>query len=153
VVQRPLYPVASGSAVPPVYRWLAHQPAGVVAELPMCRLPGAYCLEESTYMYYSTYHWHPLANGGGGFFPQGWDAETASADQFPAPSALAALEGGRVRYVVVHPNYPGIAAACALVGPHAGYVRIGAARVESYRLGNDLVFVLPSTTHTGADNG
>ena len=69
VVQRPLVPVASGSAIPAVYRWLAVQPPGPVAELPMCGAPGPWCGEESAYMYYSTYHWHPLLNGGGGFFP------------------------------------------------------------------------------------
>ena len=40
VVQRPLLPVASGSAIPAVYRWLAAQPRGPVAELPMCGSPG-----------------------------------------------------------------------------------------------------------------
>jgi hypothetical protein len=142
-VQEPLYPVASGAAIPPVYHWLNTAPPGAVAELPMCGVPGAYCSEEATYMYYSIYDWHPLLNGGGGFFPLGWNAETAAIDRFPAPSAIAMLLRYRAHYLVVHPSFPGIAAVRALVASGARTAGAGPYRLSVRRLGTDLVFILP----------
>jgi hypothetical protein len=149
-VQPPLYPVASGGAIPAVYRWLAAAPPGALAELPMCRLPGvSYCSEESTYMYFSAYHWHPLLNGGGGFFPSDWDAETAAIDRFPARAAVAALLRQGARYVVVHPNYPQFGAVRALLREDASSVAVGPYRLAVHRFGGDLVFVLPSGDANG----
>ena len=145
VVQRPLVPVASGSHIPPVYSWLAKQPPGVLVELPACGLPGAYCVEESTYKYYATYHWHPLVNGGGGFFPLDWNATTATLDTFPAPAGLAVMRTHSVRYIVVHPSYPRYAAALALARKHT---------VWSRSFDGDLVFLLDGRgTLTACDRG
>jgi len=136
VVQKPLIPVASGTAIPAVYRWLAHQPPGVVLELPICGLPGQPCLEESTYMYYSTYHWRPLVNGGGGFFPEDWDQRIGPLQSFPSPSANAMIRHLGVRYVIVHPNFPRYRQALA-------YCALAATcrTTRSLQFGSDLVFV------------
>ncbi|HEY8287168.1 MAG TPA: hypothetical protein VIJ28_22495 [Chloroflexota bacterium] len=142
VVQKPLLPVASGTAIPAVYRWLADQPAGVVLELPICGLPGQPCLEESTYMYYSTYHWHPLVNGGGGFFPADWNQRIGPLQTFPSPSATAMIQRLRVRYIIAHPDFPRYQAAesyCASV-PCPGYKRL--------RFGAAIVFVIEP--HSGS---
>jgi hypothetical protein len=116
----------------------------------MCRVPGiAYCSEESTYMYYSAYHWHPLLNGGGGFFPAGWDAETAAIDRFPASGAVASLVQHGARYLVVHPDYPGTPAVRALVRQAPGSVAIGRYRLMVRRFGGDIIFVLPAERADG----
>ena len=57
------------NATPPVYRMLAQQPRGVVAEFPVPRadaLPG----DEPEYAYMSTFHWFPLVNGYSGIYPR-----------------------------------------------------------------------------------
>ncbi|MCC7124616.1 MAG: hypothetical protein IT178_07195 [Acidobacteria bacterium] len=54
----------TGSA-PAVYRYLASLPPGtVVAELPFTDL-----WHNTRYLYFSTFHWHPLLNGFTSFFP------------------------------------------------------------------------------------
>lgn len=139
VVQRPLLPVASGSRIPAAYAWLALQPAGVVAELPMCHLNTAPCIEEAAYMYFSTYHWHPLVNGGGGFAPADWDATTASMLTFPSPQAYATLRRHAVRYLIVHPKFQNIAALRAYLTAHPSG---DGTTVAIHHLGGDLVLVL-----------
>ena len=58
-------PVEAGSAVPPVYRWLADEPADTtVLELPADRIDDSF-----RYMYFSTYHWLRIVNGTSGFIP------------------------------------------------------------------------------------
>lgn len=135
VIQKPLFPVASGDAIPSAYKWLAAQPSGVLLELPICGLPGQPCLEESTYMYYSTYHWHPLVNGGGGFFPAGWNGRIAPLQTFPSAAADVMIKQLDVRYVIAHPTFPRYSEAqrfCTRVKPCVGYRRL--------RFGRDLVF-------------
>ncbi|MGH2388877.1 MAG: hypothetical protein ACRDIE_11805 [Chloroflexota bacterium] len=137
VIQKPLFPVASGGAIPPVYKWLANQPTGVLLELPICGLPGQPCLEESTYMYYSTYHWHPLVNGGGGFFPADWSRRIAPLQSFPSPAADAMIKQLGVRYVVAHPDFPRYSEAkrfCMRSNSCSGYRRI--------QFGGDIAFVV-----------
>ncbi len=137
VVQKPLVPVASGPAIPPVYRWLAHEAKGVLLELPICGLSGQACLEESTYMYYSTYHWDPLVNGGGGFFPAGWNQRIAPLQTFPSSAADAMIRAIGVHYVIAHPNFPRYSEAeqfCTIADPCTGYRKIG--------FGRDILFVV-----------
>ena len=53
---------------PPIYAWLARQPPGVVAELPM-PVPEVLPGPDARYADHSIFHWHPLLNGYSGFFP------------------------------------------------------------------------------------
>ena len=64
---RPQELVPYPNTAPPLYAWLAAQPRGVVAELPMraSGLPGA----DPAYSYLSTFHWQPIVNGYSGFYP------------------------------------------------------------------------------------
>lgn len=111
IVQRPLVPVASARSIPAAYQWLAHQPQGLVLELPLCdaRLPGSICTEEFIYMYYQTYHWHPLVNGWAGSYPKDWGTRVATLHSFPSPAALAYVRSLHVRYVIVHSRFDGMA--------------------------------------------
>jgi hypothetical protein len=94
------------NTVPPLYRLLATQPKGVVAEFPMPRadnLPGA----EPGYAYMSTFHWFPLVNGYSGNYPRSYLARLDRLRDFPDRRSVEQLRRDGVRYVIVHQNgYP-----------------------------------------------
>jgi hypothetical protein len=86
---------------PAVYRLLARQPPGVVAELPTPvpeRLPGS----DAQRAYMSTFHWFPIVNGYSGNYPESYILRIDRLRRFPDRVSLAQLQRDRVRYVVVH---------------------------------------------------
>ena len=97
------------NAAPPIYRMLAQQPRGVVAEFPVPRpdtLPG----DEAEYGYMSTFHWFPLVNGYSGIYPASYLARLERLADFPAGPSILQLRLDGVRYVIVHGSaYPGVA--------------------------------------------
>jgi hypothetical protein len=99
------FPVADFPAEPPpVYRVLAHQPRGVVAEVPMA-VPGE--TREGRDAYLSTFHWFPIVNGNSGNFPPTYLARIDRMREFPSAAALYQLRYDRVTYLVVHESaYP-----------------------------------------------
>src|SRR5262245_24240367 len=82
---------------PPIYRLLASQPPGVVAEFPTAR-PGL----DAKYAYLSIFHWKPLVNGYSGFSPPSYDRRLQDLRGFPDPFSLRVLRRADVRYLVVH---------------------------------------------------
>jgi hypothetical protein len=85
----------------PVHRYLASQPRGAVAELPMPEinsLPGNDAQRE----YYSTFHWQPLLNGYSGYYPISHNALLFYLETFPRGSWIDLLIGRGARYFVVH---------------------------------------------------
>jgi hypothetical protein len=88
------------NTAPPIYRLLASQPLGVVAEFPMPN--GARAGEEARYAYLSTFHWKPLLNGYSGFSPPVYYRRLMDLRRFPEPFSLRVLRRADVRYVVVH---------------------------------------------------
>ncbi len=111
----PVVAVPVGAALPPVYRWLAAQPAGrAVLELPIGLGDKTVWAEQAQMMYAATYHWHPIVNGTGGFAPPGYDHDVPLYNSFPSPAALHLLDRRRVTYVIVHRAWVGIAAANAI---------------------------------------
>jgi len=89
------------NTVPPVYRLLASQPPGVVAEFPMPRvttLPG----QDPKYEYLSIFHWKPLVNGYSGFYPPSYHRRIQDLRGFPEPFSLRVLRREGVRYLVIH---------------------------------------------------
>jgi hypothetical protein len=103
-VQMVLAPYAN--VAPPVYRILAHQPPGVVAEFPVPRadsLPG----DEAEYAYMSTFHWFPLVNGYSGVYPPSYLSRLGRLQSFPDERAMNQLRHDNVAYVIVHgSSYP-----------------------------------------------
>ncbi len=96
--------VPVGSAVPPVYRWLAEQPPGPVLELPMAFTPGGPQLD---YQYLSTYHWHPTPDGYSGFIPPKHGQIVYEMERFPSERSVSLLQALGVQYAVVHTDrYP-----------------------------------------------
>jgi hypothetical protein len=86
---------------PPLHTFLASQPPGVVAEVPMPVMenwPGV----DARISYLSTFHWHPMVNGYSGFMPQSYADRLAALRDFPDDRALARLHQDAVRYLVVH---------------------------------------------------
>ena len=89
------------NVAPPVYRLLASQPPGVVAEFPAPTvegLPG----QDPKYAYLSIFHWKPLLNGYSGFYPATYIRRLQDLRRFPQPFSLRVLRRANVRYVVIH---------------------------------------------------
>ncbi len=98
-------PLATRSAVPPVYRWLAAQPPTVILEYPMVYYKPGYpnVAMGNTYQYFSTYHWQKLVNGSLAIRPYAYSAIVNEVqDCFPCPRSLDALWALGVEYVVAH---------------------------------------------------
>ena len=96
----PIAPVKVGAAIPPVYGWLRTlDPRAVVAEIPSAGRTGYASLE---YEYLSTYHWHPLVNGGSAFDPGAYKQIGTKLDAFPDPRAVEDLRSLGVRYLIAH---------------------------------------------------
>jgi hypothetical protein len=88
-------------AVPEVYHRLSSLPPGAVLSLPSYRgSPEGF--READYLFYSTVHWHPIANGFGRHEPLPHRDNLGALVQFPASVAIERLRTLGVRYVVVH---------------------------------------------------
>jgi hypothetical protein len=110
---------------PPVYRVLASQPRGVVAELPMPpadRLPG----REAEYSYLSTFHWFPLVNGYSGTYPPSYLARLEHLRGFPDEKSIRELRRDKVAYVILH----GSSFTGAAFGDLRNRIALGGALVE-----------------------
>ena len=89
-----------GGAPPAVYRYLASlPPSTVVAELPFTDL-----WYNTRYLYFSTFHWHPIVNGFTSFFPPAYTERVRwLVNPVRTPDeAWRALESGQATHVVVH---------------------------------------------------
>ena len=113
------------NAAPPVYRVLASQPRGVVAEFPVPRLdalPG----DDAEYSYFSTFHWFPIVNGYSGTYPPSYIARLEQLAGFPDDRSIRQLRRDDVAYVIVHgSSYPG-----AAFGDLRSRIALGGALVE-----------------------
>jgi hypothetical protein len=89
------------NTAPPVYRLIATQPAGAVAEFPMPKADSVPA-QDPKYAYMSIFHWKPLVNGYSGFYPPTYDRRLFDMRHFPEPFALRVLRRDGVRYLVVH---------------------------------------------------
>jgi hypothetical protein len=86
---------------PPVYAGIDGEPSAVVAELPMLTGPRAYAFD-ARYMYFSTFHWHPIVNGSSGYFPSSYEELIRRQQDFPSDSAVEQLRARGVDYVALH---------------------------------------------------
>ncbi len=92
----PLASVASGAAVPDVYRWLATERPGPIVELPFG------LTDDHRYMYFSTLHWLPVFNGQSGFYPKAHFEMKETLAELPAPRAVGHAAALGIRAIVVH---------------------------------------------------
>jgi hypothetical protein len=102
----PITPVPTGSAIPPVYQWLAtHGGTAPVIELPISE-PGTNFInqEEAWYDYYTLYQPHPIVDGWSGYRPPITTTISVVMQNFPSPASIAILQRYQIHYVVVHPK-------------------------------------------------
>jgi hypothetical protein len=97
----PLRLVDYPNTPPPLYEWLAQQPPGIVAELPIPP-PAVFPVTEARHTYMSTFHWMPLINGYSGYYPPSYVARLDSLSEFPSDASTAVLWKAGVRYVILH---------------------------------------------------
>lgn len=85
-------------AFPEVYHWIAgREDVRALVELPV-RPTSA----EIVYMYYSTLHWKPIANGYSGYHPRSFVALTERMRLLPDAAGLDLLENMWITHLVVH---------------------------------------------------
>jgi hypothetical protein len=90
--------------VPAVYRSLAAQPYGAVAEFPF--YGGRQVEFNAVYMVFSTYHWQPLVNGYSDNYPPDFTDLASTLASFPSFEAFHALRERQTRYIIIHyPRY------------------------------------------------
>jgi hypothetical protein len=91
---RPLQLIAYANHAPPLHAWLATQPRGVVAFVPMPEF-------DPQIAYLSTFHWQPIVNGYSGYAPQSYINRIEDLRGFPDERAVERLRRDGVRYLVV----------------------------------------------------
>lgn len=94
--------VTTGAAAPDVYRFVARLPASAA----LVELPFGEVAFEARYMFYSTLHWRPLANGYSGGAPDSYGLLSESLKDLlrrPEP-AWTALASSGATHVIVHEN-------------------------------------------------
>ncbi|HEX9945465.1 MAG TPA: hypothetical protein VGG03_25920 [Thermoanaerobaculia bacterium] len=83
---------------PPVYRWIAREPAvKSLIELPIHKDP-----RECMYLYYSTLHWKPIANGFSGYLPESHERLTQRIRFLPDQAGLDLIREYWISHLVVH---------------------------------------------------
>jgi len=92
---------------PPVYSWIARQP-GIRS---LVELPIYSSTQETLYLYFSTLHWKPIANGYSGYEPLSHRRLTERMRFLPDEDGLDLLRELWISHIVVHARRPGRAAA------------------------------------------
>jgi len=111
------------NTAPAVYRLLARQPRGVVAEFPvplLNQLPGS----DPQYTYCSTFHWFPLVNGYSGMYPRSYLQRMLRLRGFPDEASFRQLQFDDVRYIILH-DWPGRLAAIEGLAQSDRFVLLG----------------------------
>lgn len=102
LLPRPLswMPVEREEEFPEVYRWLAGRgDVRALIEIPLRPADAS----EAAYMYYSTLHWKPIANGFSGFIPPTYSRITEKVQGFlPDAEGLDRLSRAGITHLVVH---------------------------------------------------
>jgi hypothetical protein len=99
----PLAVMREAPPLPAVYRTLAIQPAGVVAEFPYFNRRPDFP-RHAMYMLNSTSHWMPLVNGYSDHIPRAFRDQALPLSSFPSRDAFAVLGSLGARYAVFHLN-------------------------------------------------
>ncbi len=96
------YPVTRPT---PLTVFLAALPPGtILLHLPVPK-PAALWANETTYQYWSTFHWQPLVNGYSAYSPTNYVRTLNVLRTFPDAESIGRLRRLKVGYVVVHPAH------------------------------------------------
>jgi hypothetical protein len=91
-------PLAREEQFPAVYRWIAREPSiKALIELPIYENT-----RENLYIYYSTVHWKPLANGYSGYWPASHARLTERIRLLPDEDGIGLLRRMSISHLVVH---------------------------------------------------
>jgi hypothetical protein len=93
--------VPSPFPIAPIYKALETAPPGAVVSLPDYADSPKW-FQEADYQYYSTAHWHPIANGYSRSAPPGFRELMNQLSTFPSGAAAAAMRRVGIQYVVLH---------------------------------------------------
>jgi hypothetical protein len=85
---------------PPIYAKIP-EPDAVLAEFPMPENDVGVSFD-TIYMYFSTFHWHPLVNGYSGYYPSSYLDLMSHERDFPSDTAISYLKARGVDYVTLH---------------------------------------------------
>jgi hypothetical protein len=133
----PIRPIDTADGLPPVYRWLAHEPAAPLLEVPLYddRVP-AEAQKEAVRVARTIHHWHPLLNGYSGHTPAAYGPVSGLARVLPDDRAVRLLARTTgLRRVVVH--------RAELAEPERRrWDEPGAALALVARFGDDVVYVV-----------
>ncbi|HEV2986577.1 MAG TPA: hypothetical protein VGX46_19415 [Vicinamibacterales bacterium] len=88
---------------PGIYQLIPDQRA-VLADLPLPWDRDPFW-HDPVYMYFSTFHWHPIVNGSSGFRPAWYDQLGAISRDFPSDQTLDAYRRLGTEYFVLHEGY------------------------------------------------
>ncbi len=99
-----LQPVST--TAPALYAALGQEPGAVLVDLPIAG-PGDPFWTDPTYLYWSTFHWHPLLNGYSGFAPADYTRLQQASRNMPNDDAVAVFRGAGARFVAVHETFFG----------------------------------------------
>jgi hypothetical protein len=91
-----IMPLAPPPAYADIMRDKRDSPDATLFEFPIS--PG----DDSTYLYYSTFHWQRLVNGYSGFFPASYEAAVTAVRRFPDEASMSAIKAHQTRYLVIH---------------------------------------------------
>ena len=109
VVEYWVAPVGTGREPlqpPAVYRWLAEERGRVILELPVPQ-PSTLWLHESTYEFWSTFHWNRLVNGYSGHATVAYVETLEIINQGDAGRIARRLEMLGVDYLILHERFYG----------------------------------------------
>jgi hypothetical protein len=96
-------PLPREEAFPEVYGWIAREPSvKAIVELPLYD-----DVRENRYIYFSTLHWKPLANGFSGYAPESHSRLGEAIRFLPDQTGLDLLRRYWISHVVVHARSPG----------------------------------------------
>jgi hypothetical protein len=101
---RPVHwvPLEREEQFPAIYRWIAKEPSvKALIELPIYD-----SARENLYIYYSTLHWKPLANGFSGYFPESHALLTEHIHFLPDEDGFRLLRQMWISHLVVHAEGP-----------------------------------------------
>jgi hypothetical protein len=135
-----------------VYRALATEPRGAVAELPMAgevSPPREWAFVEAPRMVYGSIDWHDRVNGYSGSAPADYIANLRALDTFPSSRALQTARKLRLRYLVLHTgDYGGFP---QYTPAHAqAIVRALPSGMTAQRFGDSWLIDLAPTAHSPA---
>lgn len=88
-----------------VYRWLARQEPATILEWPVPVPDNLGDTHEPEYMYFSTGHWHRLANGYSGLYPENYIKLLEVLREFPDSRSLSYVRRWGIRYIVLHSRH------------------------------------------------